>query len=162
MATFTKRPSLAKIILLTIFTLGLYSIYWAVVTKRELNRAGGNVPNAIFIFIPLINFYFWYRYAQSYTTIVKKTQDKMETIVYFLLGSIQAFSGFLSVSSWSKGWSALLGNNFSFNIPLDNHLLRAITGLIGAGSFFFAFFVIFAAVIAKIVIFQEGYNQYQE
>lgn len=39
----TKR-SLIKIYLLGIVTLGIYFIYWMVMTKRELNELGAEIP----------------------------------------------------------------------------------------------------------------------
>lgn len=87
MINFTKR-SIIEVILLSVVTFGIYGIYWAVVTKRELVLAGGNIPNAFLILIPFANFYFWYRYAQSYVGIVRKSQNETDVIVYFLIIAI--------------------------------------------------------------------------
>jgi len=84
MAQFTRRD-LLEVFLFTIITFGLYSIYWAVMTKRELNRAGAIIPSAILIIIPFINLYFWYRYVQAYVKIVRKSYQEMDVLVYLLI-----------------------------------------------------------------------------
>lgn len=43
-----------------------------------------------------------------------------------------------------------------------NNFTPLITKLMGLGVFSFALIWMFATAIATIVIFQEGYNQYQE
>ena len=53
----TKRdPTL--VIIFTIITFGIYSIYWAVKTKNEINSLGADIPTAWLLIIPFGNFYF--------------------------------------------------------------------------------------------------------
>lgn len=82
---FFEKRGLVEVALLTLFTFGIYYVYWSVVTGRELRRAGGNVPNAFLIIIPFASFYFWYMYAKSYVQIVRNSNDDMDVLVYFLL-----------------------------------------------------------------------------
>ena len=90
MATFEKR-GLVEVVLLSLFTFGIYQIYWNVVTKRELNKAGGDIPNAFLMILPIINFYFWYMYACSYVKIVRKSTNETDILVYFLVACLPLF-----------------------------------------------------------------------
>jgi hypothetical protein len=67
---------------LLIITLGFYFIYWAVVTKRALRCRGADMPTAWLLIIPLVHFYFWFRFAKAFTAIIKHGNDY---IGYFLL-----------------------------------------------------------------------------
>ncbi len=84
MTVFEKR-GLVEVALLTLFTFGIYYVYWGVVTKRELKQAGGDIPSAFLIIIPFANLYFWYKYAKSYVQIVRRSNNDMDVLVYFLL-----------------------------------------------------------------------------
>ncbi len=78
----TKRD-ITKMILLLIVTLGLYLIYWAFVTTKELNQLGARIPTALLFIIPFANFYFMYKFAAAFAQIVVK--DEKQTVAYFLL-----------------------------------------------------------------------------
>lgn len=90
MVSFQKR-GLVEVVLLCLFTFGIYQLYWNVVTKRELNKAGAQIPNAFLMIIPLVNFYFWYCYAKSYVELVRKSQNDTDVIVYFLVACMPLF-----------------------------------------------------------------------
>ena len=102
MANFVKRDILT-ILLLSIFTLGIYYLYWIVVTKDELNRSGADIPTAWCLIVPFVNFYFWYRYAQGYVKCVKqKDDDSSDVLVYFLIG---AFVSFIKIILFQDGFN---------------------------------------------------------
>ncbi len=77
-----QKRDLWMIALLMLVTFGLYFIYWAVKTKRELCYMGAAIPTSWLLIIPFANFYFWYKYADAFTTFVKKGSDPMG---YFIL-----------------------------------------------------------------------------
>jgi hypothetical protein len=77
-----QRRDLVLMALLLVVTLGFYFIYWAVKTKHELCRMGAVIPTSWLVIIPVVNFYFWYKYVVAFTTFVKRGSDP---IVYFLL-----------------------------------------------------------------------------
>jgi len=156
MAMFEKR-SLIQTIALTVCTLGLYLIYWVVTTKRELNKAGGHVPNAILMIIPLANLYFWYRYAQSYAAIVKRNNHRSETMAYFLVALMPSLASFTGLG---RIFSGVLSHSFDLFV----HYVMPHTSLVVNPShvaMVFGFLTAFGLVIAKITIFQDGYNEYQ-
>lgn len=81
---FTRR-SLFKMFVLMILTLGIYVIYWLVVTKRELNTAGAHIPTAWLIIIPFVNLYFLYKFAQGFTTFILEKRTYPITLLLVML-----------------------------------------------------------------------------
>ena len=80
---FTKRDPIVMAILILI-TFGIYTLYWFVKTKRELNNAGAEIPTAWLLIIPFANIYWIYQFAYAFSKFVLKRNDK-DTIVYFVL-----------------------------------------------------------------------------
>jgi len=78
----TKR-NLWHMGLFLLLTLGIYAIYWLVVTKIELNRLGAKIPTAWLIIIPFANIYFFYKFAEGFSATVLK--NKSQAVAYFLL-----------------------------------------------------------------------------
>ena len=70
------------IIVLSIITFGIYAIYWVVKTKEEINSLGAKIPTAWLMIIPIVNIYFFYRYAEGFSIFVKKDNSP---ILWFLL-----------------------------------------------------------------------------
>jgi len=77
-----KKRNPAFVIIFSIITFGIYGIYWAVKTKNEINSLGADIPTALLLIIPIANFYFWYKYADGFSTYVKKDN---KGILWFLL-----------------------------------------------------------------------------
>lgn len=76
-----KKRNPVFVLIFSIITFGLYAIYWAVKTKNEINSLGANIPSA-WLLIPMAHFYFWYKYAEGFSTYVKKDNNG---ILWFLL-----------------------------------------------------------------------------
>lgn len=78
----TKRSPIA-VFLLAIPTIGIYSWYWAIKTKTELNQRGGQIPTAWIWLIPIVGSLFWYwKYAEAADLA---TRQKMSKVVAFVL-----------------------------------------------------------------------------
>lgn len=77
-----KYRSPVSIIILSIITFGIYSIYWVVMTKREINSLGAKIPTSWLMIIPIVNIYFFYCYAEGFSVFVKKDNSP---ILWFLL-----------------------------------------------------------------------------
>lgn len=63
-----KHRSLIGITLLTILTFGIYPLYWYFITKTEMNVVNGKsakVPFFLLIFIPIINIWWFWRFAKA-------------------------------------------------------------------------------------------------
>ena len=77
----TKRSPLA-VFFFAIITGGIYSWYWLVKTKTELNQRGATIPTAWVWLIPYVGTIYWLvKYAQGVQTV---TQGKKSTGVAFL------------------------------------------------------------------------------
>ncbi len=76
------KRSLAKVILLTLITFGIYGIYWFYKTKEEINSLGAKIPSFVLYFIPIANIYWLYKYSEGFAKYVKKDNN---TAIWFLV-----------------------------------------------------------------------------
>jgi len=77
-----KHRSPVAIIILSIFTFGIYAFYWLVKTKAEINGLGAKIPTAWLVIVPIANIYFFYKYAEGFSAYVKKDNTP---VLWFLL-----------------------------------------------------------------------------
>ena len=67
-----KKRSPWAVALLPFPTLGIYSWYWIVKTKGELNQRGGGVPTAWIWLIPFVGGFYWlWKYSGAVNTVSK-------------------------------------------------------------------------------------------
>jgi len=78
------------VLLLGIFTCGIYSWYWLVKTKGELNRSGADhIPTAWIWLIPIVGGIWWnWKYAQGAAKVAGKYSDALIFLLIWLLGPI--------------------------------------------------------------------------
>ena len=76
------RRSPIVVLILPLVTFGIYALVWYVMTKREMNRLGARVPTAWLIIIPIINFYWMWKYCEGVEHV---TKGRMGAAVAFLL-----------------------------------------------------------------------------
>lgn len=76
----TKRSPLS-VILLTLFTFGIYGIYWEVKTKGEMNALGADIPTALLIIVPIANIWWMWKYGQG---VEKVTGNKLNGLLVFI------------------------------------------------------------------------------
>ncbi|MBM3296802.1 MAG: DUF4234 domain-containing protein [Candidatus Aminicenantes bacterium] len=81
MAAITRRDVLV-VYILSIVTFGIYFIVWMVKTKTEMNSLGAQIPTAWLLIVPIANIYWLYKYAEAFSTQVKKDNN---TVMWFLL-----------------------------------------------------------------------------
>jgi len=77
-----KRRNPVLVIIFGILTSGIYTIYWLVNTKEEINSLGAEIPTGWLLIIPIANLYFYYKYAEGFSINVKKDDN---AIMWFLL-----------------------------------------------------------------------------
>lgn len=77
-----KKRSLAGVIIFPFLTLGIYTLYWLVSTKRELNQKGAGIPTAWLIIIPIVNWWWIWKYFDG---AKKVTDGKLDAILNFVL-----------------------------------------------------------------------------
>jgi len=70
------------VIVLAYVTLGIYAIVWYVKTKREMNTQGGEIPTAWLLIIPLVNYYWLWKFSKG---VEKVTKEDISAWAVFLL-----------------------------------------------------------------------------
>ena len=85
----TKRSPLT-VFLLALVTLGIYSWYWSVKTKTELNQRGATIPTAWIWLIPFVGGIYWIvKYVQGVETVSGGKMSALAAFLWlFLLGPI--------------------------------------------------------------------------
>jgi hypothetical protein len=84
----TKRSVIA-VLILSIITFGIYGLVWFVKTKREMVRAGADIPTSWLIILPFINIYWMWKWAGGVDHMTKgKTSQAVSFILVFVLGII--------------------------------------------------------------------------
>lgn len=91
----TKRSPL-MVVILSIITLGIYMLYWVVVTKREMNSQGAQIPTAWLILIPFVNIYWQWKFSEGVETVTRK---EMSAPIAFILSYLLSYIGFAITQS---------------------------------------------------------------
>lgn len=77
-----KSRNPLAVLVLSFITFGIYSLYWQVSTKVEMNRLGAKIPTAWLIIIPFVNIYWLWKYSEGVEQI---TDSKTTAPVAFIL-----------------------------------------------------------------------------
>ena len=78
-----ERRNILLVYVLGFVTLGIYFLYWYVVTKNEMNnKLGADIPTAWLIIVPVANLYFTYKYYEAFSEKVKKDNN---AVLWFVL-----------------------------------------------------------------------------
>ncbi|HEU4733408.1 MAG TPA: DUF4234 domain-containing protein [Kofleriaceae bacterium] len=84
----TKR-SVVAVILLTLITCGLYSLYWFVSTKDEMVARGADIPTGWLLIIPIASIYFKWKWSQGAEHVTRGRYSAPVTfLLVYLLGLI--------------------------------------------------------------------------
>ncbi len=71
--------------LLLIFTFGIYGIYWFWTTQREMEKEYNvKIPHPILMLIPIVNFYWLYKYLEAFSKTVKKDGNPILWLLLFI------------------------------------------------------------------------------
>ncbi|MGB2983061.1 MAG: DUF4234 domain-containing protein [Candidatus Bipolaricaulia bacterium] len=83
------RRSPAAVFLLPFVTFGIYSLYWLVRTKTEMNSAGAQIPSAILIIIPIANWYWLWKFCVGVEHVTNRGMSAPAAfLLQFFLGII--------------------------------------------------------------------------
>jgi len=96
-----RHPAL--VLVLSMFTCGIYYIYWLVNTKLEMNQRGADIPTAWLLIIPIVNIYWLWRWSQG---VEKVTNNALGAVPAFLLCWFLAFIGSAITQSYFNKVSA--------------------------------------------------------
>ena len=77
-----KHRSPIAVFIFGFITGGIYSLYWNIVTKIEMNERGATIPTAWFIIIPFVNIWWLWKYSEG---VEKVTGGKLSGVLAFLL-----------------------------------------------------------------------------
>jgi Domain of unknown function (DUF4234) len=77
-----KQRSPFSVVVLTLITLGIYSIVWFVQTRREMVARGADIPSAWLMIVPIVNLYWIWKWSEGVERI---TSNKMSQAMAFLL-----------------------------------------------------------------------------
>jgi len=80
-----KSRNPLAVLVLSFITFGIYSLYWQVSTKGEMNRLGAKIPTAWLIVIPFVNIYWLWKYSEGVEQI---TDSKTTAPVAFILETV--------------------------------------------------------------------------
>ncbi len=77
------------VILLSIITLGIYSLFWYVTTKNEMNAKGAQIPTAWLIIIPFVNIWWYWKFCEGVELVTNKGMGvTVAFLLLWLLGTI--------------------------------------------------------------------------
>ncbi len=77
----TKR-SVAAVIILSIITLGIYTLVWTVKTKGEMVRSGADIPTSWLLIVPIASIYYFWKWCGGVEHV---TGGKMSQVIAFIL-----------------------------------------------------------------------------
>jgi len=80
----TKRSPVGVIFLFFV-TFGIYSIAWFVETKNEMNRLGANIPAAWLMFVPFVNFRWFWIYSKGVALITNGAYSPIGSFLLVIL-----------------------------------------------------------------------------
>jgi hypothetical protein len=79
-----KRSPIA-VVLLTIVTFGIYALVWHVKTKREMNARGADIPPSWLLLVPLVNFYWLWKWAEGVEVVTRRAMSSAAAFVLIVL-----------------------------------------------------------------------------
>ena len=86
-----QKRSPLTVLVLSLITCGLYMLYWSVVTKREMNTQGAQIPTAWLLIIPIVNLYWSWKFSEGVETVTKSGMSgPVAFLLLYLLGPIGA------------------------------------------------------------------------
>jgi len=85
-----QQRSIAKVLLLTIVTFGIYGIIWLVQTKDEMNAQGAAIPTAWLAIVPVVGLWWTWRYCGGVEHV---TGGKTSQVIAFVLLAILGVIG---------------------------------------------------------------------
>ena len=85
-----NKRSVVAVVLLTIFTFGIYNIIWFVKTKNEMNAIGADIPTAWLIIVPIANIWWMWRWSGG---VEHATRGKLSQVIAFIVIALLSVIG---------------------------------------------------------------------
>lgn len=84
----TQRSPL-MVFLLPIVTLGIYSLYWLIKSKDEMNEQGAQIPTAWLLLVPIANLWWTWKFCEGVGHVTNNdTSPGLALVLMLLLGNI--------------------------------------------------------------------------
>ncbi len=77
-----KKRNPIAVAIFGFITFGIYSIYWNVKTKGQMNEKGANIPTAWLIIVPFVNIWWLWKWSEGVEHV---TDNKMSGVIAFIL-----------------------------------------------------------------------------
>ncbi len=77
-----RNPGL--VLLLSMFTFGIYSLIWFVKSKEEMNAQGAEIPTAWFLIIPILNLLWLWKFSQGVERVTRQGMSAGLAFALFL------------------------------------------------------------------------------
>lgn len=77
-----KKRNPFAVFIFGFITFGVYSLYWTVVTKGEMNERGANIPTAFLLIVPFVNIWWLWKWSEGVELVTNK---KMSNVIAFLV-----------------------------------------------------------------------------
>jgi hypothetical protein len=91
-----KRRSPVAVLLLPCITFGIYAMVWYYKTKEEMVSLGASIPTFFFVFIPVLNLYWMWKWCGGVEHVTKK---QVGAIMAFILICFLSVLGMAIVQS---------------------------------------------------------------
>jgi hypothetical protein len=76
----TRNPLF--VFIASLFTFGIYTVYWHFQITREIRSFGGELPTAWLQFLPLVNLYFFYRFIDEGVKVLPTLHHSLAHVVF--------------------------------------------------------------------------------
>ncbi|OGL30885.1 hypothetical protein A3F37_00390 [Candidatus Saccharibacteria bacterium RIFCSPHIGHO2_12_FULL_41_12] len=83
-----RKQSPLAVFLLILITFGIYGIVWTARTRGEMVRKGADIPTTWLIIIPLVNYWYFWKWSAGVGLVTKKLDPIMVFLLIILLGGI--------------------------------------------------------------------------
>ncbi len=81
-----KERSAVMMIVLTFITCGIYTLVYAIMSTDEMKKMGGDIPHWILVFIPFVNFYFFWKWCAAVDTLTDGAQNGVVLFILHMIG----------------------------------------------------------------------------
>ncbi len=89
-----KKQGLFGLVVLTIVTLGIYSIVWFARTRGEMKQRGADIPTTWLYIVPIANLYYYYKHSAGVEHV---TNGKLNGLLIFILHILTGIIGMVIV-----------------------------------------------------------------
>jgi hypothetical protein len=114
-----KQRSPIAVFLLGLITGGLYSWYWIIKTKGEMNKLGEKIPTAWIWLIPFVSIWWMWKYSEGVEHV---TGEKLSAILTFVLLFLLGIIGHAIIQD---SFNKIVAVTPSMSAPFDQSMVAS-------------------------------------